>query len=58
MTRKMLGRKTGSGFYKYEGKQQTPNEAIEKWRKLRTMPQATIGGRRLCPDRLVFPDGE
>ena len=23
---KMLGRKTGGGFYKYEGKQQTPNE--------------------------------
>ena len=26
---KMLGRKTGSGFYKYEGKEQSPNEAIE-----------------------------
>ncbi len=29
---KMLGRKTGSGFYKYEGKQQSPNEGIEQWR--------------------------
>ncbi|HEY4256798.1 MAG TPA: 3-hydroxyacyl-CoA dehydrogenase NAD-binding domain-containing protein [Candidatus Udaeobacter sp.] len=28
----MLGRKTGGGFYKYEGKQQSPNEAIQKWR--------------------------
>jgi 3-hydroxyacyl-CoA dehydrogenase / enoyl-CoA hydratase / 3-hydroxybutyryl-CoA epimerase len=25
---KMLGRKTGSGFYKYEGKEQSPNEAV------------------------------
>lgn len=29
---KMLGRKSGSGFYKYEGKQQSPNDALEKWR--------------------------
>src|SRR5436309_10773880 len=29
---KMLGRKSGGGFYKYEGKSQTPNAEIEKWR--------------------------
>jgi 3-hydroxyacyl-CoA dehydrogenase / enoyl-CoA hydratase / 3-hydroxybutyryl-CoA epimerase len=29
----MLGRKSGGGFYKYEGKQQTPNEALGDWRK-------------------------
>jgi len=28
----MLGRKSGGGFYKYEGKQQTANEALEEWR--------------------------
>jgi 3-hydroxyacyl-CoA dehydrogenase/enoyl-CoA hydratase/3-hydroxybutyryl-CoA epimerase len=28
---KMLGRKSGGGFYKYEGKQQTPNEALQEW---------------------------
>jgi 3-hydroxyacyl-CoA dehydrogenase/enoyl-CoA hydratase/3-hydroxybutyryl-CoA epimerase len=30
--RKMLGRKSGDGFYKYEGKEQTPNEALQEWR--------------------------
>jgi len=30
---KMLGRKSGGGFYKYEGKQQSPNEALAEWRQ-------------------------
>jgi 3-hydroxyacyl-CoA dehydrogenase/enoyl-CoA hydratase/3-hydroxybutyryl-CoA epimerase len=30
---KMLGRKSGAGFYKYEGKQQTSNEALQEWRQ-------------------------
>ena len=29
---KILGRKSGAGFYKYEGKSQTPNDALQKWR--------------------------
>jgi 3-hydroxyacyl-CoA dehydrogenase/enoyl-CoA hydratase/3-hydroxybutyryl-CoA epimerase len=28
----MLGRKSRTGFYKYEGKTQTPNEALIQWR--------------------------
>ena len=30
---KMAGRKSGGGFYKYEGKQQTPNESLQEWRQ-------------------------
>ena len=30
---KMLRRKTGAGFYKYEGKAQTPNELLAEWRR-------------------------
>ncbi len=29
----MLGRKAGAGFYKYEGKTQTPNDSLAKWRR-------------------------
>jgi 3-hydroxyacyl-CoA dehydrogenase / enoyl-CoA hydratase / 3-hydroxybutyryl-CoA epimerase len=28
---KMLGRKTGAGFYKYAGKEQAPNDTLKKW---------------------------
>jgi 3-hydroxyacyl-CoA dehydrogenase/enoyl-CoA hydratase/3-hydroxybutyryl-CoA epimerase len=28
----MLGRKTGAGFYKYEGRKQSPNDSLVKWR--------------------------
>ena len=31
--REMLGHKTGAGFYKYEGKTQTPNESLAQWRR-------------------------
>src|SRR5207237_10603082 len=30
---KLLGRKSGSGFYKYEGREQLPNESLNQWRR-------------------------
>jgi len=48
---RMLGRKTGSGFYKYEGKHQSLNDAIEKWRNDAV---AGIGGPGDLAPRLVF----
>ncbi|MFN2541461.1 MAG: 3-hydroxyacyl-CoA dehydrogenase NAD-binding domain-containing protein [Chthoniobacterales bacterium] len=29
----MLGRKSGAGFYKYDGRAQTPNESLTQWRR-------------------------
>jgi 3-hydroxyacyl-CoA dehydrogenase/enoyl-CoA hydratase/3-hydroxybutyryl-CoA epimerase len=48
---KMLGRKSGKGFYKYEGKQQTPNNALQEWRG----PSASLrSARDDITDRLTF----
>jgi 3-hydroxyacyl-CoA dehydrogenase / enoyl-CoA hydratase / 3-hydroxybutyryl-CoA epimerase len=46
---KLLGRKSGAGFYKYEGKQQTSNEALIQWRRV----PATLEDVDLA-NRLVF----
>ena len=50
---KMLGRKTGSGFYKYEGKEQTPNEAIEAMAR-RLKRAAELRARTILPSGLVY----
>ncbi|CAN5762378.1 fatty acid oxidation complex subunit alpha FadJ [soil metagenome] len=47
---KMLGKKSGSGFYKYEAKQQTDNEALEQWRQ----PSGEIFEADSLAHRLVF----
>ena len=44
---KMLGRKTGAGFYTYDGKQKIPNEAIEQWRRGQKTNQDGDVARRL-----------
>ncbi|PYJ50057.1 MAG: hypothetical protein DME87_07505, partial [Verrucomicrobia bacterium] len=49
-SRQMLGRKTGAGFYKYEGKTQTPNDALEEWCRTGAAGNGTVG----LPNRLVF----
>src|SRR5438445_12768504 len=49
-SRQMLGRKTGAGFYKYEGKTQTPNEALEEWRRTGAAGNGAIS----LPNRLTL----
>jgi 3-hydroxyacyl-CoA dehydrogenase/enoyl-CoA hydratase/3-hydroxybutyryl-CoA epimerase len=47
----MLGRKTGAGFYKYEGKTQTPNDSMVKWRRgLHGEPEGAEGPN-IPPDK-------
>jgi 3-hydroxyacyl-CoA dehydrogenase / enoyl-CoA hydratase / 3-hydroxybutyryl-CoA epimerase len=47
----MLGRKTGAGFYKYEGKTQTPNESLVQWRRgLHGEPEGAEGPN-IPPDK-------
>ncbi len=51
----MLGRKTGAGFYKYEGRSQTPNDSLVQWRRgLHGEPEGT-GGPNIPPDRHSDP---
>jgi 3-hydroxyacyl-CoA dehydrogenase/enoyl-CoA hydratase/3-hydroxybutyryl-CoA epimerase len=33
LSEKLLGRKSGAGFYLYEGKSQAPNSRLDQWRK-------------------------
>jgi 3-hydroxyacyl-CoA dehydrogenase/enoyl-CoA hydratase/3-hydroxybutyryl-CoA epimerase len=58
----MLGRKTGAGFYKHEGKNQSPNEPLVQWRRgLHGGPEGPRGPN-IPPDRHRDPrlqmDGE
>src|SRR5262249_24629186 len=46
----MLGRKTGVGFYKYEGRSQTPNDSLAKWRVVGGGdPGKTVGSTKSQP---------
>jgi 3-hydroxyacyl-CoA dehydrogenase/enoyl-CoA hydratase/3-hydroxybutyryl-CoA epimerase len=42
----MLGRKSGVGLYKYEGKSQTANAEIEKWRGANSVIPSEVEGSR------------
>ncbi len=46
--KQMLGRKTDAGFYQYEGKTQSPNEALLRWRR-------GLRGEREGPDGPNIP---
>jgi 3-hydroxyacyl-CoA dehydrogenase/enoyl-CoA hydratase/3-hydroxybutyryl-CoA epimerase len=48
----MLGRKTGAGFYKYEGRTQAPNDAVMKWRVV--SGEGSTKGQ--SPSQLAKPD--
>jgi 3-hydroxyacyl-CoA dehydrogenase / enoyl-CoA hydratase / 3-hydroxybutyryl-CoA epimerase len=53
--RQMLGRKTGAGFYKYEGKGQSPNDSLVEWRRgLHGEPEGAEGPN-IPPDQHSDP---
>ena len=47
----MLGRKTGAGFYQYEGKTQAPNERLAQWRRGLHGDVEGAEGPAIPPDR-------
>ena len=47
----MLGRKTGAGFYKYEGKAQTRNDSLSQWRRALHGEPEGAEGPDIPPDR-------
>ena len=61
---KMLGRKTGCGFYKYEGKSQVRQRVVDRvaektaWRCGRSPGRATADDERGDHQPSYFPDGE
>jgi len=46
----MLGRKTGAGFYKYDGKAQMPNESLAQWRRALHGEPEGAEGPNIPPD--------
>ena len=46
----MLGRKSGAGFYKYEGKTQSANDSLTKWRRGRWRPGRARAARQAAGD--------
>ena len=46
---KLLGRKSGAGFYKYAGREHAPNESIVQWRRSSGQVQDVA-----LPNRLLF----
>jgi 3-hydroxyacyl-CoA dehydrogenase/enoyl-CoA hydratase/3-hydroxybutyryl-CoA epimerase len=49
---KLLGRKSGAGFFRYEGKSQTENDQINKWR---SRPDPAVAGKGPnMANRLIF----
>jgi len=51
---KLLGRKSGAGFYSYVGKSQTANDEINKWRQPAVIPSSAQDGGGDMANRLMF----